>query len=256
MNTVWLRNVEIGAGMPKVVVPIVAGSEAELMAQARRAADAADVVEWRADFFEDVERTDCVLDVLAGLRNILGEIPLLFTFRTRQEGGQRAISPEQYTLLNTLAARSGCVDAVDVEILIGEKTAVENIGAIHAAGVAVVGSSHEFGCTPPREEIVARLNKAQDMGCDILKMAVMPGNTEDVLTLLEATREMSFCHARQPVVTMSMAATGVVSRLCGEVFGSAMTFGAVGQISAPGQIPAEEMRTVLEILHRACGNKG
>ena len=89
------------------------------------------------------------------------------------------------------------------------------------------------------------------MGCDILKLAVMPRNAGDVLTLLGATEEMNRCHARQPVVTMSMSGQGVISRLCGEIFGSAMTFGAVGQVSAPGQVQIEDLNAVLQMIHDA-----
>ena len=127
----------------------------------------------------------------------------------------------------------------------------QTIRKIHQAGVAVVGSSHEFTCTPPREALIARLCKEQEMGCDILKLAVMPRNAGDVLTLLGATEEMNRCHARQPVVTMSMSGQGVVSRLCGEIFGSAMTFGAVGQVSAPGQVQIEDLNAVLQMIHDA-----
>ncbi|MDI4751558.1 type I 3-dehydroquinate dehydratase, partial [Salmonella enterica subsp. enterica serovar Anatum] len=42
---------------------------------------------------------------------------------------------------------------------------------------------------------------------------------------------------------------GVISRLAGEVFGSAATFGAVKKASAPGQISVADLRTVLTILH-------
>ena len=41
----------------------------------------------------------------------------------------------------------------------------------------------------------------------------------------------------------------VESLLCGEAFGSALTFGAVKKASAPGQLGAEELRMVLKILH-------
>ena len=34
-------------------------------------------------------------------------------------------------------------------------------------------------------------------------------------------------------------------------FVAAMTFGAVGQVSAPGQIPVEELNAAMDILHRA-----
>ena len=53
-------------------------------------------------------------------------------------------------------------------------------------------------------------------------------------------------HAKCPVVTMSMSEVGVVSRICGEAFGSALTFGAVKKASAPGQLGAEELRMVLK----------
>ena len=89
------------------------------------------------------------------------------------------------------------------------------------------------------------------MGCDILKIAVMPNSKQDVLTLLSATEEMYRAHAHQPLVTMSMGGQGVISRLCGEVFGSSMTFGAVGQTSAPGQIPMERLNSMLEMLHQS-----
>ena len=50
---------------------------------------------------------------------------------------------------------------------------------------------------------------------------------------------------------MSMAGTGVVSRLTGETFGSALTFGAATKASAPGQINVNELEQVLDIIHKS-----
>ena len=80
-------------------------------------------------------------------------------------------------------------------------------------------------------------------------MAVMPQSEKDVRMLLEATAEMKEQHPHTPVITMSMGKMGVLSRMAGELFGSALTFGTVGQASAPGQIPVEELRKILEMLH-------
>ena len=252
MNTVWLKNIEVGAGKPKVIVPIVAATEEEILEKAKSLLGLNfDVVEWRVDFYEEAQEIDKVLHVLSGLRGILNEIPILATFRTQKEGGEREITMNAYTQLNAAMAQSGFVDAVDVEILSGDEVVEENIRTIHQAGVAVIGSSHEFGFTPAREELIARLRKEQEMGCDILKLAVMPKNSSDVLTLLCATEEMNRCYAKQPVVTMSMSGQGVISRLCGEIFGSAMTFGAVGQVSAPGQVQIEDLNAVLQMIHDA-----
>lgn len=115
----------------------------------------------------------------------------------------------------------------------------------------MVGSNHDFFATPEKDAIVSRLRKMQEMGADIPKIAVMPKSTADVLTLLAATAEMHETYADRPIITMSMSAKGVISRLSCEAFGSAMTFGAVGQVSAPGQIPVEQLRQVLDILHGA-----
>lgn len=251
MKTVHLRNVEIGSGAPKIAVPIVERTREDILLQAARLkALPLDVVEWRADFYEDVSDLPRTLDTLAALRGALEDTPLLFTFRTRREGGERDISPEDYCALTVAAAQSGGADAVDAEIFSGEDTVRRIIDAAHAAGTAVVGSSHDHSATPPREELIARLRRAQELGADLPKLAVMPQSPADVLTLLSATEEMARRWADRPIITMSMAGGGVISRLCGEVFGSAMTFGAAGRTSAPGQIPVEELRLVLDILHR------
>ena len=251
MKTVMLRNVEVGAGTPKVIAPIVGRTREEIVSLGKDlSAMKLDVVEWRADFYEDVFDIDKVLETLVVLRKAIGGKPLLFTFRTKKEGGEKDIDMDLYTRLNTAVAKSGNADAVDVEIFSGDDIVRKNIDAIHAAGKVVVGSNHDFDKTPSKPELVYRLRKMQDLGADLPKIAVMPRTKADVLTLLSATEEMTR-YADRPIITMSMSATGVISRLCGEVFGSAMTFGAVGQVSAPGQIPVEQLSQSLQILHDA-----
>ena len=251
MKTVKLRGVEVGAGMPKVIVPIVAATRAGILEKAREFKDhALDVVEWRVDFYEDVFETGQVLSTLEQLRAVLGDTPILFTFRTRKEGGEKDISTEDYIALNSAVAQSGNADAIDVEIFSGDQVVRKCIDAIHAAGAVVVGSNHDFGKTPDKADLLYRLRKMQDMDADIPKIAVMPQGPADVVTLLDATQEMYTKYADRPIITMSMS-SGVISRLCGEYFGSSMTFGTVGQASAPGQIPVEQLNTALKILHDA-----
>lgn len=252
IKTLTVRGLEIGAGIPQMIVPIVGGTAEEIIEKAESFRGMRiDVVEWRVDFYEDVFDTAKLLETLAKLRGALGEIPLLFTFRTQNEGGEKPIAMDAYTALNKAVAESGNADMIDVEIFSGDDVVSANIAAIHAAGVLVVGSNHDFSATPPKDELVRRLRKMQDMGADIPKIAVMPTSTADVLTLLAATSEMHEQYADRPIITMSMSARGVISRLSGEVFGSSMTFGAVGKTSAPGQIPVGELAKVLEILHGA-----
>ena len=71
-----------------------------------------------------------------------------------------------------------------------------------------------------------------------------------MLTLLAATEEMFSNYADGPIITMSMSGIGSISRLCGEVFGSALTFGAAGQTSAPGQMDVKDLAEGLALIHR------
>ena len=252
MNPVIVRNVKIGEGVPKICVPIVGVTKEEIINEAKTFENIpVDVVEWRVDWFEHVFEFEKVEEVLKELREALGETPLLFTFRTSKEGGEKAIEPAAYVELNKKAAATGLVDLVDVEAFTGDEYVKEIIAAAHESGVAVVASNHDFDKTPDKDDIVSRLRKMQDLDADIPKIAVMPQNKKDVLTLLAATEEMVSEYADRPIITMSMAGTGLISRLCGEVFGSALTFGAVGKASAPGQMNAADLSEILTLIHKS-----
>lgn len=252
IRPIRIRNVEIGTGAPKIIVPIVGKNREAILEKGREIAPMpVHMVEWRADHYEEIEDIPAVLSTLHALREILGDLPLLFTFRTKKEGGERAIADEAYEALNLAVANSGDADCIDVEIFSGDELVSRIIAGAHKAGVRVVGSNHDFFATPAEEEIVSRLQKMQAMDCDLPKIAVMPQSTQDVLTLLSATAKMHEEFADRPIITMSMSPKGVISRLSGECFGSAMTFGAVGQVSAPGQIPAGDLKDVLDLLHKA-----
>ena len=89
-KTVLLRGVEIGAGRPKIIVPIVGKTEQEILDKAAELVQAKpDVVEWRVDYFQGVGDVQRVVDTARELNEALGEIPILFTFRTKREGGEK-----------------------------------------------------------------------------------------------------------------------------------------------------------------------
>jgi 3-dehydroquinate dehydratase-1 len=248
-KTCKVRNLVIGEGMPKVIVPIVGKSTDEIVDKVKSFDfGIIDVVEWRVDFFEKFHEIPKVLETLEMIRTLIGETPLIFTFRTKKEGGEREIEMKEYSALIQAAARSGLADIIDIEIFSGDTVVQENIEAVHQAGRLVIASNHDFHQTPPEDVLIERMIKMQKMGADIPKIAVMPQTIADVIVLLSATNQMVERYADRPIVTMSMSPMGVISRLSGEVFGSSMTFGAVGQVSAPGQIPVEKLKSGMRIL--------
>lgn len=249
-QTVKIRNMMLGEGIPKICVPIVERTEQEVLLSARRVFEAKpDIVEWRMDFLQGIGEQKKLQELLPFLRENLEDLPLLCTFRTKSEGGEQEISREMYEELNQKVINSKMADAIDVELFLGEETVKPLLLAAHEAGMAVIGSNHDFYKTPAKEEIVNRLCKMQEMGMDVAKIAVMPQSEADVLTLLDATREMKEKHADSPVITMSMGAKGVISRMTGEIFGSSLTFAMLGKASAPGQVPLEELKDILQKMH-------
>lgn len=250
MEPVIVKNIRIGEGIPKVCVPIVGKTKEEILRDAKELVDiGVDLVEWRCDFYEHVMDFERVEEVLRELNEILREIPIIFTFRTAKEGGEKEIEDAEYRLLCYQVIESGLITLLDVEMYSGEDLVKSIVEKAHRHEVKVIGSNHDFYGTPGKNEIITRLQIMQHYGADIIKLAVMPQNTQDVLELLLATDEMVRCYAKVPVVTMSMSGMGVISRVAGETFGSAITFASGKQASAPGQLPIGELKHIMAVLH-------
>lgn len=247
---VKVKNLLIGEGIPKICVPLTATKKEEILEEAKKAAEAgAQMVEWRADFFERLLDDDCTKETLVGLSDILGEIPLIFTVRTVQEGGSCRISTAEYVRVNLAAARSGQADLIDVQVFGDEEEKKELIKKIHEENTLVIASSHDFEKTDDRETLIHRFRQMDTTGADILKMAVMPQEFEDVAAIMQATAKMASEYTTRPLVAMAMGGTGSISRIAGEGFGSSITFATVGAASAPGQFPIKELRMMLEAFH-------
>lgn len=251
METVETRGVVFGEGRPNIMTSLCGANAEEMIQQATYALTLpVDVLEWRIDFLDEAYDIPSIISCGKQLREAVGQdTPILMTFRTEKEGGEKPAAPEVYADICIAVAESGIVDLIDVESLTGDEVVQRIITAAHKAGVYVIASYHDFQKTPPKEEIVARLCKMQDQGADILKIALMPQCREDVLTLMDATRDMFENHTQHPLITMSMGGMGVVSRLAGESYGSSATFGAAAHASAPGQVGIADLARVLEIVH-------
>lgn len=246
-NVVKVRQLEIGHGIPKVCVPIIADTREHILQAVQDLKGMPfDMVEWRADSFVDLYDKEKMIDILQVMRGELGDFPLLFTIRSSAEGGNIDISIEDYIQINTDAITSGLIDLVDVEIMRGDDVVFLLVETAHDADVKVIASNHDFKETPKKEELITRLCKMQELEADIAKIAVMPKNERDVLVLLDSTLVMKELHGQTPVVTMAMGDVGRISRISGGVFGSAITFGVVGDASAPGQMPVTQLQFILQ----------
>lgn len=250
MRTVKVNQIELGSGIPKICVPMTGSTKERLLEEAVEArTSGADLVEWRIDWYDDVFDYEQLKSTANLIKQIIGDMPMLMTFRTTEEGGQKAVSNEKYEELIKVICEHNIADMVDVEAFKEEEMVKRLIAIAKETEVITVGSNHDFDKTPSKAEIVQRLCYMQNIGFNITKIAVMPQKERDVLTLLDATLTMKECYADRPFITMSMTKMGAVSRMAGECFGSCLTFGTAGASSAPGQIDAKELKIILDLLH-------
>lgn len=249
-----IRNIDLGAGIPKICAPLVSETLSGLIEEAALLQSSrADLAEWRVDYFDSTEHSD-IMQALRALRIALGDVPLLFTFRTLSEGGKRQIGREEYFSLLHRAAVSGFVDLLDIELSPASnhiEITRELITTSHGHSVITVFSHHDFEKTPDGSTMLGILEKMLELGCDIPKLAVMPECFDDVLSLLRITSRFSRQYPDIPVITMSMGKLGQISRVAGEAAGCAVSFAALTEASAPGQLAADDLRMILEILHRS-----
>ena len=253
LRTVKIRDVVIGEGRVKTIVPITGTTADEAIAQARVIGGSAqtDVVEFRVDFLDIALDAGKLAALGPKVAAQLNGKPLIVTFRTKAEGGNKTIADADYGALYKTLLKAQFADLIDVEMFRSEAVVRRLVAGAHQVGAFIVMSNHDFSGTPRAAELLARLRRQQELGADVLKLAMMPRDPSDVLELLRATWEMASRYAERPMMTMSMGGTGVVSRLAGEIFGSAMCFGMIGRASAPGQVEVERLAAVLDIVHRS-----
>ena len=249
MNTIKIKNVEIGKGIPKICIPLTGKNREEIIEEMEIVKKSnPDLIEWRVDFLEESDNPERICEMLGTINDSFKQIPVLFTFRTKEEGGEKSIMSEDYVKLLKEVSERRLADIVDVQVFwYGEKSE-DFIKELKETGAVVLASSHHFEGTPSVREMSDALYTMENRGADIVKLAVMPQSGKDVCALLEATMERKE-HSNKPMITMSMGQSGMLSRICGELTGSCVTFASGKQASAPGQIKADELKKVLGDIH-------
>lgn len=254
-KAISLRGKPLGRGrFPAICAPLVGATRTALLAEAAAvAAKQPDLIEWRADFFQGIADRAAVVEAAGAVERAAAGIPVLFTCRWSREGGEKtALSQAEVVSLHRAVCDSGHVDLIDFEMGNDPHHVREVRELSRASAVQLILSFHDFERTPSVEELNRRFVQAEDLGADIAKVAVMPNDMNDVLTLLTATLHSS-SKLGIPLVSLSMAGQGSITRFCGWAFGSAMSF-AVGQsASAPGQMPIEELDSGLALLRKSFG---
>ncbi|MGI6072704.1 MAG: type I 3-dehydroquinate dehydratase [Lachnospiraceae bacterium] len=243
-----VRNISIGKGRPKICALVIGETAEEILNLVDMSNDAAcDMIELRADHFEEVLEPDRVKSLLRKIKRAAKK-PVIFTFRSKDEGGQTDAAKEYYRQLIMMVAKEKLADIVDVEAssLEGDSTFVE---LLKDEGAIIIISKHDFIKTPSEDEIIKDYLEMERLGADIIKVAYMPNSKKDVLALMNATEEVTSNLSSCPVIAISMGHLGMITRIMGEFLESAITFAAITRASAPGQINVQGMKSILDLIH-------
>lgn len=241
-----------GGALPLICTPLVGRSPEAVLAELEAVlAKKPDLIEWRVDFFDGISDSALVIHTAQALQRAAGGIPILFTRRSTLEGGEKIpIGEAEVVRLYEAVCAARCVDLIDYEMCNNAADFARLRRASRAQDILMVASYHNFKATPDAPTLVDKFALAERLGGDVAKVAVMPLDPQDVLTLLGATHTASQT-VGLPLISMSMGGIGSLSRLMGWVYGSSVTFAVGKSSSAPGQIPIEELRAVLATVRRA-----
>ena len=242
---IFIKGQKFGVGRPVICVPVVEQTKADIIkAVEGLTTRGIKMLEWRMDWFSQVDDPEAVREVLLALEPLVRDIVLLCTFRSRSQGGERELAEVDYMGLNRMVADSGVADIVDLEYLALEKPGI-SIVDLKARGIFVILSHHDFEMTPVDACMQELLVEMWDAGADFAKLAVMPMDKYDVIRLLKAVMHVKESRPESHIIAMSMGNDGAVSRILGQWYASEVTFASVGKTSAPGQIPYENLQRIL-----------
>ena len=188
----------------------------------------ADVLEFRIDALKNPNIDE--------IKNTIKEInfPMIVTNRISTEGGSfKGSEEERFDILYQCA---DLVEYVDIELQSND----EYIEKLQKSKAKTIVSYHDFEKTPDLNEIMYIVEKEHNLG-DIAKVAFMPKDLEDTLTILAV---LSHC---EDTIAISMGDLGSYTRVMASKFDSPITFAAGRDATAPGQIDIETIKALLNM---------
>ena len=198
----------------------------------------ADIIEWRADFLPK----EAILQVAPAIFEKFAGRELLFTLRTRAEGGEIDLSSEDYVQIIKDVAQLYQPEYLDFEYFAHKDVFEQMLDFSN-----LVLSYHNFQETP--DNMMEILSELTSLTPKVVKVSVMAHTAQDVLDLMNFTRGFKTLNPEQEYVTISMGKVGKVSRITSDVTGSSWSFASLDEASAPGQISLSSMKKIREILN-------
>jgi 3-dehydroquinate dehydratase-1 len=252
LKQIKIKDTIIGDGKVKICVPVSGESLSEFDTELGYASDSpCDIIELRYDYLTDADlatisttesSANSISNLLGGsIKNLQGKL-ILFTYRTKQEGGFGADDDDEYYKINEKAIASGQIDMIDIEFTKKVELVKRLIALAYENDVKVIVSKHYFKKSLSKDEQIEMLKKMQETGADIVKLAVSVYDEAGAHDVISAAKEMYEKHAKIPFITIGMGEHGKITRHIEPFYGSAITFARGQKATAPGQLSVSELQ--------------
>ena len=224
--------------LPRLCVAVTGSDPNEMAERAEALVRDNSMLEFRLDYFSKPGLA--IPRIKRFLESHLGTIVIATCRRAASGGKFRGSIASQLDILNKAIA-AGC-QVVDVEVQTAMKCKPERLEKLRTRAGLIL-SSHDFRATKKLDET---LEKMLAFPADYYKVVSTATTLSDNVTMIKFLARQGDRHS---LVGMCMGEQGMISRVLGVRAGSVFTFASsgAGQETAPGQITAQELRSVYRI---------
>jgi 3-dehydroquinate dehydratase/shikimate dehydrogenase len=224
--------------LPRVCVAVTAADPSELIEKAETMVRDNPFLELRLDYISKpataLPRIKHFLETHAGTT-------VIATCRRSASGGKFRGSVASQLEILSKASAAGC-QLVDVELQTALKCKPAQLQKLRSRS-ALILSFHDFRGTKKLDET---LEKMRTFPADFYKVVSTATTLADNISMIQFLARESDNHS---LIGLCMGEQGIISRVLGVRAGSVFTFASVspGEETAPGQVTAQELRSVYRI---------
>src|SRR6184192_3764257 len=224
--------------LPRVCVPVTGSDATDLVDKAEALVRDNTFLEFRLDHLSHPAQA---LPKIKRFTEYHPQVVVIATCRRQASGGKfRGSLASQLEVLSK-AASAGC-QLLDLELQSASKCKPEQLQRLRSKAALII-SFHDFRATKNLERTLAKMAA---FPADFYKIVGTATTLYDNVTMMKFLEKQSDRHS---LVGMCMGEQGIISRVLGVRAGSVFTFASAsaGQETAPGQVTAQELRSVYRI---------
>src|SRR6266852_3155604 len=224
--------------MPRVCVAVTGADASEMMEKAEALVRDNPFLEFRLDYLPKPGLA--IPKIKAFMESHPGTV-VIATFRRTVAGGRVRGSMASELDILAKASGAGC-QLLDVELQTASKSKPLQVQKLRGRS-ALILSFHDFRGTKKLDET---LEKMRAFPADFYKVVSTATTLSDNVSMIQFLGRES---DNQSLIGMCMGEQGIISRVLGVRAGSVFTFASAGpgEETAPGQVTAQELRSVYRI---------